>query len=209
MILDGVVDAENYYSGADIDFLSRLYALFFLAHWDNGLRDTDAEATRFYQACVDAGPFQCRMYEGTSLGVETRIKHIVDRLSILPIQFYDPTTGAYGILSGTDIKVALFKTLFRPYANGRAFYSALAALEDSDMLPMARMSGKNLRDVSTCECPAPSSVLLKGDEGTVAIACGECAEVHDGLPELKEHYKRTANYSSFFSPLMNRRTDCA
>jgi len=67
-----------------------------------------------------------------------------------------------------------------------------------------------LRDALACECPAtPPSMLNGGGEVEIAIACGECEEVNDGIPQLMERYQRVAKYSAYITVLFNRWTFCS
>ncbi len=175
------------------------------------MRDIDAEANQIYQTCVDAGPSICPLYEESANLVEKRIKNIIGKLTAMPVPYSNATTGTYDVIDGSDVKMTLFKMLYKPHTIGSTVFSAISEIEKGNTGPMAQIYPRaGLRDALACECPAtPPSMLNGGGEVEIAIACGECEEVNDGIPQLMERYQRVAKYSAYFTVLFNRWTFCS
>ncbi|KAH8114404.1 TAP-like protein-domain-containing protein [Phellopilus nigrolimitatus] len=205
VILDGVVDSENYYSGNVFPPVSfshiEGFISFFAVLWSNNLRDTDAVLENLYRACVDAGPLTCTIYENSTEKIHDRIENILQRLRVEPVTFFNETTGAYGIVDYSVAKHAIFSTMYRTHARGRDLVSALADLEKGIGEPIYKLSSRSsyqsvLSDSSDCPTTPPTP-FAQGMENLLAIACGDGSPVDDNAEELQKYYDTMAKDSSF------------
>ncbi|TDL16249.1 hypothetical protein BD410DRAFT_731629, partial [Rickenella mellea] len=195
LIIDGVVDADNYYATL----------------WSNNLRDTDGALFNLYDKCVEAGPDACPLHEQTAYRVKRRVDKILDGLKTTPISFYNATLGTYDIVDFSIAKSAIFATLYNTHRDGKKLVLALAELEKGNAQPLWEASGQGSpKDIFECECPAGSAYLPSnaGRGPQTAIACGDGKVVRDDIFDLEEFYGELAQRSSF-ADVWQMRTRCA
>ncbi|THH27977.1 hypothetical protein EUX98_g6208 [Antrodiella citrinella] len=124
LVLDGVMDAEDYYS----------------AQRSTSLLDTDATLFGIYQACVDAGPLVCPIHESSTEKIHDRIQKLVNSLRSNPATFYNADTGSHGEVDYSLVQKVIFISLYRPYESGMKLASVLADLERGVAEPIFRLS---------------------------------------------------------------------
>ena len=157
-------------------------------------------------ACVDAGPDICALYESTSQKVHTRVNNIFDSLKRRPLPISAMVNGTYKNYGIVDYKMArtvVFRLLYSPYGrNGvRAapnVTNALAEAEKGNGLPLAELAGL-VPTPFKCECSAPEkpSTPILTPDATFAIACGDGAVLNDTLEDLERHFENMAKDSEF------------
>ncbi|TCD60883.1 hypothetical protein EIP91_009374 [Steccherinum ochraceum] len=185
LVIDGVMDAENYYA----------------ALWSTNLVDADATLFQIYQACVDAGPVLCRIYEKTTEGIHARVQNLLTRLRTEPVSFYNATSGVYAVVDYSLVKQAIFRTLYTPYTDGKTLTIALAELELGNAEPIFKLS--DVKDAyksitAPCDCsPSRSGPDAERMENVMAIACGDGEPVEGDVASLKEFYDEMAGESTF------------
>lgn len=163
-----------------------------------------------YQACVDAGPSLCPLYEDTASAIDHRVKHLMAKLQHTPLPFYDADTGAYDTIDGGDVKKALFQTLFKPHILGKGTFAAFAELERGNARAMSQIySRAGWVERMQCKCPAKSGVVRGGAEIQFAVTCGEGKEVRDGVTELRENMERMLESAPSFAGLWVMRVFCS
>ncbi|KZV81214.1 hypothetical protein EXIGLDRAFT_686220 [Exidia glandulosa HHB12029] len=169
----GVVDTENYYSGA----------------WDNNLMDTDKELSTLFDSC--AASSSCPLHEKTGELVGQRLDAILQRLKTEPIAVRNGSI--YGLVDYALARERIFRALYKPVTSFPPLFKAFAEVERGNGQPLYALS--ELHPSSwRCSCTdVPESV----EETTVAIACGDADVVEHDLPQLKEHYANMARLSSF------------
>lgn len=122
MILDGVVDSEEYYNGK----------------WDSSPSDTDQAVRFLFQACFAAGPDKCAFHQQatSSEELEQRYLAIMDSLRKSPIAVGDPlseTTIALGLIptvvTWQDLMSDTLSVAILPRLQLRGFVQTLAELE--------------------------------------------------------------------------------
>ncbi|EKM58437.1 uncharacterized protein PHACADRAFT_252751 [Phanerochaete carnosa HHB-10118-sp] len=191
LIIDGVVDSENYYSGL----------------WSNNLLDTDLALHTVLDACVAAGPLSCALYESTTEKVHDRLTAIFDNLKKQPLPVYSNETRIeYGLVDYKFARLALFGQLYSPYGRATLYPSmlvlnALAQLEKGDGLPLGRLLGiVPVRAPFTCECPGdprPPVVATPGALAAIVCADADPARAVDTVEDLEEHFVRMREHSEF------------
>lgn len=193
LIIDGVADAPDYYK----------------TQWAISLRDTDAALKWFTDACAEAGPNECALYEDSKEKVAERMDNLFAKLKTSPIAV--PLSGNstsatdYGIVDYGLVRQTVLLYLLSPYHSSFAKNDTItAAAKLSEVLAAAGAGNglpawnlwKDARPNFGCECSdAPKPVLL-GDAQN-AILCSDGDPVTDTLEELQKHYEGMAKYSSF------------
>ena len=99
VVLDGVVDTEDYYTG------QRLTALF----------DTDHELERLAQHCYTAGPKHCALYADAGMQeILRKVQNLIASLKRNPVGI--PGTAGLGphLITYSDVVRAVFNSLYAP-----------------------------------------------------------------------------------------------
>lgn len=202
LVIDGVVDPVDYYS----------------TQWRSNLRDADATLKWFTDACADAGPNKCALYEDSKEGVATRVENIFAKLKTnpiaVPLSSNSKSVTDYGVVDYGLVRNLVFHYLYRPTGLGSTptptisaskLAEMLAALDDGNGLPAWNLQ-KAGRPTLKCDCSGKTVVPL-GD-ARIAIACSDGEPVTDTVEELQRHYEAVAQYSSF-ADIWTARTSCA
>jgi len=189
VVIDGVVDSENYYSGL----------------WSNNLLDTDAALLDICDACAKAGPEKCGLYENSAELVLQRVDNLLDKLKTAPIPIYQEPTSQnsepeYGLVKYDLVKSLIFGTLYNTHSTGAYVINLLAELENGNALSFLPLtSGRAFRNMLSCDCPAPGHEPppFYGGEHTLAIACGDNTIEDPTLSEVQKVYEEIAKTSTF------------
>ncbi|KZV89506.1 hypothetical protein EXIGLDRAFT_650153 [Exidia glandulosa HHB12029] len=177
VIVDGVADTENYYSGA----------------WDNNLLDTDKDLATVLESC--AASSVCPLREKTGDLVGNRLDAILNNLKTEPIPVRNGSI--YGLVDYSLAHSLIFRALYKPVTSFPPLFAALAEVEKGNGQPLYTLSGITTSSWR-CECSSGGGALPESvGETTAAIACGDADVVDHDLPQLKEHYANMARLSSF------------
>jgi hypothetical protein len=143
MILDGVVDAQDYYEGA----------------WEANLYDTDAVLSLFPKYCHQGGPRNCSFWGPSEQNITDRIDNILAEIKRHPIPVsglgQGQTGRQMGLATYSDLKQSMLLAVYFPTSNFPLLADMLAALEAGD--------GSLITDI-------PSSYLW-GPDVNVLIKC--------------------------------------
>ncbi|TDL14553.1 alpha/beta-hydrolase, partial [Rickenella mellea] len=184
LIIDGVVDSENYYGTL----------------WSNNLRDIDGTLLNLYDECVAAGPDACPLYEKSPLLIKARVDKLLNGLKIAPVSFYNSTSGLYDVIDFSVVKGTVFSSMYRTHLVGKNLTIALAELEKGNAEPIWTLGQmKARRDALNCDCSAEPEFLPSsaGAATTLAIACSDGDNVKDDIPALQAYFEDLAKTSSF------------
>ncbi|KAI0025034.1 TAP-like protein-domain-containing protein [Xylariomycetidae sp. FL0641] len=115
MVLDGVVDADDYVAGT----------------WLRNLQDTEALVDYFYASCRRAGPGKCALARAAGAGSpRARVDELADRLDAAPAFVADAATGQTAPVTGAEVRAAFQRPLYSPRQGFPQLAAALArALE--------------------------------------------------------------------------------
>ncbi|KAJ7062892.1 TAP-like protein-domain-containing protein, partial [Mycena amicta] len=197
MVIDGVVDAESYYS----------------TEYTSSLLDTDDVWQAFADACVAAGPSECAFYSPTSPEIMHKVDKIVSSLRSRPVPVplrpgtKNPQT--FGIADFSLLRNAMFKSLLAPYVRFPLLAQALA-----DIASPSR-DGTALLDMVAeepfaCDCDTkePEEELELVWDASVAIACNDGNVISEDYADLETYYTDLRNISSFADQWAGRRIGC-
>ncbi|KAL5520071.1 hypothetical protein ACEPAG_1731 [Sanghuangporus baumii] len=185
IVLDGVLDMEDYYNGT----------------WAKNLQDADAVLADIYQACVVAGPSRCPIYENSTSLIQARVDHLLESLKSTPLAYYDHLDGTWEILDYGLARNIIFTTLYRTHSDGARLTRALAALERGDPSELYMLSLRRLFNaLAQCNCPNPGEAPVRfggAYEIMYAIQCGDAVDREEDLEGLHTAYDKMAKESTF------------
>lgn len=168
--------------------------------WSNNLRDTDAGLFQIYQACVDAGPSVCPIYESSVSEINARVNNLLEKLRIQPLYFYNTSTGAYGTLDYSAAKTSIFSVLYDTHHAGARLSHALAEAERGAGQPLYDVSARAVQSAAL-QCNSTGAPLNLPAairyESTLAVACGDAGSVGATLEEMREYYEEMGRSSVF------------
>lgn len=154
VVLDGVVDGEDYYQGK----------------WEANLPDADAAVETFFQYCFDAGSERCDFWADSPDAIKARYNTVVDSLKARPITVTDPAVAEFpSIFRYVDYQRALLSAPYSPSVYYPLLATGLAALEAGDGSILATVSVSSRRKDN---CSAIASELGQ-NEPLVFIACND------------------------------------
>lgn len=179
-----------------------------------GIRDTDKTLKWFTDACADAGPDDCALYESSPAKVAARVDNLFAKLKTQPIAVPLPhnSTGApsYGVVDYALVRGLVFGFLYKPMNNGTTSAASLArilaAADKGDGL-LAWNANKDAQPQLKCECPGAPALPAMGS-ATHAIACSDGDPVDDSVEQLQELYEKMAKDSSF-ADMWGLRVSCS
>jgi pimeloyl-ACP methyl ester carboxylesterase len=179
VVLDGVVDAEDYYNTG----------------WSTNLQDTDLLLDKFFEYCHKAGPSRCPLHTGTSpRDIQDRYEQILNSIRKAPFPVSGSGELGPGIITYSDVKRLIFTSLYLPMSlypymarvladlangNGTSFPECLANRRQSTSLSLSR-NGEPLPIF--CQVPV-------GDGGaSLAILCSDGESLRHETPESFKVY---------------------
>ncbi|EJC98517.1 alpha/beta-hydrolase [Fomitiporia mediterranea MF3/22] len=161
LIIDGVVDAEAYYMG----------------NWTGFILDMDKVYTNILDACVEAGPSLCPIFENTTAQVHTRVENLMDKLRIEPVLLFNSTAINSAIVDYyATVRDQMLATLYFPYDSGANLTQALAALEQGNASPIYHGSSESMfHAFLEGQCPAQTGEPFVAGvfDVTSTILCGD------------------------------------
>ncbi|KAK5213541.1 hypothetical protein LTR41_001120 [Exophiala xenobiotica] len=170
MVLDGVVDAEDYYNGP----------------WLGNLQDTDNILHNMMRYCSEAGPDNCRLWRPGGapavLAAYEKLLHDIwdDPLSVVGDQRRGPE-----IITWTDVKMVVKDALYQPIILGPIMVellqdiingtgSVFASYKQSGRTPSCRSEQCEIDGPYSEECVSPGWNEL---EATSAILCTDAQDI--------------------------------
>jgi pimeloyl-ACP methyl ester carboxylesterase len=175
MVLDGVVNSDQYYGG----------------RWEDLLTDGDAAVQDFFASCYEAGPEMCVFCGNASspADVEARFFRIYSDLEENPIIISDPSISSIPtILGAGDLKAALFLATYSPFGDFPLMAAMLAELEVGNATILASRSGLPSRqspvepqDDTYVADSVRTQILCLDANGRANISTQEQFEEHAGL----------------------------
>lgn len=189
MVLDGVLNAHEWFAGVDTTSL---------------LSASDA-LDAFYAACAAAGPSACALAAATPEAVRARVDALLTSLQGAPIPVRPATT--LGVVDAPLLLDQLYETLVTPYASGASFASAVAALEIGDGAAIyANSTAARIGALATS--PASEGNVSVGFIDIVApIACGDSqGRGLRTLAESRADYDEVVEQENFWNVLFGQLT---
>jgi hypothetical protein len=166
----------------------------------------------YFEACVDAGPELCGIWEPSAAEVKARYDSILDNLKHRPLAVRSNSTKSsdldYGIIEYMMVKQAVFAYLYSPYrqvpdqqASAASILSFhLSEIEKGNGLPFWNALKTTLPHLA-CSCPpdAPGNITESLTRDALATyMCGDGRAIHESIGEMEEYLK---GFKSSFADL--------
>ncbi|TEB34815.1 hypothetical protein FA13DRAFT_1707039 [Coprinellus micaceus] len=193
MVLDGVVDSEDYYASksSQVGYMQPLTIK--LAQWLTALLDTNKTLQLFFDNCAEAGPTECAFYAADPSDIQRNLTALQDKLLIEPVPV--KTDAYYGIIDRAALEIAIFMSLYVPYALFKPLAGALAQLAAGNGTALLSMFGDP--ETYTCSCDEHAHDWDGVLEGQTTVACNDGAEVPKSLKQLQKYWDGLAGISPF------------
>ncbi|KAJ6454993.1 TAP-like protein-domain-containing protein, partial [Mycena sanguinolenta] len=191
MLLDGVSDAEDYYSG----------------NWMTNLIDTHKTWAAFLQGCVSAGPHRCALYEPTASAIDAKINHLQTTLLTRPttaVPDLSALAPSYAVVDYSFLCRTLFGPLYTPYGAGgfQDLAAALHALSLGNATALYQLAiGGAGAPSPVFQCPTNASAdvfqFLGELDGQVAVACNDRKSVDVEYADVQNKFRELCGISPF------------
>ena len=207
LVIDGVVDFDDYYSGRR----SRRFALvrcssLIIGSWSKNLKDTDKGLQLFYHGCAAAGT-ACPLYANSSSLVQRRLENILTTIKASPLPVLDETASSYAVVDYSMVKNDLFRALYNPFKELTQYAYVLAALEKGDGRP-ALAYWKKLHEQPKCN--SKPTIPADSLEAGIAIQCGEGEGAGRDFDDIVQQFEELSTISMFADVWVDlTRTECA
>ncbi|KAJ6455252.1 TAP-like protein-domain-containing protein [Mycena sanguinolenta] len=164
MLLDGVSDAEDYYSGMIPSFN-------FIKTW-----------AAFLQGCVSTGPHRCVLYEPTASAIDAKMNHLQTMRTrpTTAVPDLSALAPSYAVVDYSFLRRTLFGSLYTPYGAGsfQDLAAALHALSLGNATALYQLAiGGAGTPSSFFQCPTNASAdvfqFLGELDGPVAVVCND------------------------------------
>ena len=172
-------------------------------NWSASLLDSDKAFTSVLEACVEAGPSLCPIYENTTDLVSARVDKIINDVQILPVPVYNytgPSTVIFGQVDYTVLMGQLFQTAYGPYSMGNIIAAGLVELEQGvsgDIIYSGSITSQE-EQLATCTFNSSQPFVAGLAEVTSAIACGDVLiNTTRTFAEAKDDYDENVGVSRF------------
>jgi hypothetical protein len=147
MIIDGIVDPDDYYS----------------ANWLKNLQDADNVIKQFCQYCAMAGPEKCPLYTGVGtsyVDIEAGLNQILGNIKLNPIPVPASSTRGPEVITYTDVKSMIINAINGPYREVEPAFDVLSLLANRNGSQLADLKQQSLSPVCPnrqCQVDGPYS----------------------------------------------------
>ncbi|KAG2014274.1 hypothetical protein CC2G_011107 [Coprinopsis cinerea AmutBmut pab1-1] len=182
MIIDGVMDAEDYYATG----------------WKTNLEDASKVMEHFYTSCAAAGPDRCAFHAPDPSDIKRNLTRLADELRRRPLPVYTEKEGSrtyYGILDYAKFRAIVFSILYSPYGGFSALAEVLAKLAQGDPEPFFTLLAA---PPFQCSCdPSEELEFASVRDSLVAILCTDGEKVPEGLEESQAYFEELSEKSEW------------
>ncbi|RDW72365.1 uncharacterized protein DSM5745_07537 [Aspergillus mulundensis] len=176
MILDGVVDAEDYYD----------------LGWRENLHDADAAMDAFFEFCVHGGPSMCSFYGPNVQNLKRRFQNLLDHLKYHPIPVSNPTSCSLPALATySGLKQIALQAVYAPVSYFPILADVLAGLEQGNATAYTAAVTGGFTVVNPCTANSSSSI----PDISPVIRCVDGVNGSQRIETLAE-YQEYASYLS-------------
>lgn len=162
MVLDGVLNAENYGAGL----------------WSDNLHDTEKVMQYFYKTCA-AAPGKCSLANtgSTPDDIEAKVQSIFAHLYHNPIPISDPDVLFPEVMTYSDIRMLTYRSLGAPLIGFPMLAKIFSAIEKRNISSFA--TGLHQMKSCGCElsCSPPEPQYINDQESSISSLCS------DGAPQ--------------------------
>ncbi|KLU85850.1 hypothetical protein MAPG_04870 [Magnaporthiopsis poae ATCC 64411] len=159
MMLEAVVDVQDYYSGA----------------WANSLVDTQASLQYFWDACFTARS-KCAIYRSTDASpadVEKRVRGFLHQLDLAPAAWVT-SAGNIVTISMDDVSWIIFENL---YSSDLLFDTLARTLDEAMSGNFSTVAARYPRPFKTGTCQANPTAYTWNFDALYGISCGDAVSL--------------------------------
>ncbi|KAK2459323.1 hypothetical protein APHAL10511_008678 [Amanita phalloides] len=182
LIIDGVVDAENY----------------FATLWNRNLFDTDKVLDAFFESCFKAGPSKCAFYAPSPAAILQNLTTIYESLKSRPVPAFSHRTGSYGVIDYNFLRITLFSSFLAPYALFPSVADALAAISRGDI--------GTAWDIAA---PVEQSIVGQLPDAFTGIACNDGRPIPGTIEDTMVWYEKFLKTSEWADVSARTRITCS
>ncbi|KAF9552230.1 hypothetical protein CPC08DRAFT_296555 [Agrocybe pediades] len=168
LIVDGVIDAENYYE----------------VLWTKNLLDVDEAMDSFFRGCHSAGPDKCDFWAPSANDIGKKLTNIYDNLKSRPIPVN--TNKGYGLVDYAMVRELVFRSLYSPYASFKPLASALEAISAGNGSLAFDMA---FIPPNKCSCDPPDGSSHNVADAQNALVCNDGVDVPEDLASFEEYFE--------------------
>ncbi|KAH8826670.1 TAP-like protein-domain-containing protein [Flagelloscypha sp. PMI_526] len=187
MIVDGVVDTDDYYAGL----------------WVNSLLDTDATMQSFFDACHTAGPSGCPLWMSSPALIEAELEELYTKIRREPIAVHLSPTH-YGIVDYEVLRMMIFRALYYPWDTFPKIAQALADLKNKGDGRALFDLYENPHKVTCSSCDPNQYADVSVLEGIAAVACNDGMDVDGTELESFLEYSKILREKSVWAEAWER-----
>ncbi|KAF4621975.1 hypothetical protein D9613_009061 [Agrocybe pediades] len=167
LIIDGVVDSENYYATL----------------WSNNLLNTDKVMDSFFDGCHEAGPEDCDFWAPSPDDIRKNLTSIYDSLRSRPIPV--KTEKGYGLVDYAMVRGLVFRALYSPFAAFRPLATALAALATGDA---SLIFDRAFVPPTQCSCDPSDGLFTNVPDAQSAVLCNDGKDVPGDFASSEKYF---------------------
>ncbi|EKM52549.1 uncharacterized protein PHACADRAFT_126443 [Phanerochaete carnosa HHB-10118-sp] len=190
-VIDGVVNSHEWYSGNDT----------------SSIMDTDKALTSIYEACVEAGPSLCAIWENSTDLVRARVDKLINNVHLDPVPLIndtDPAAITFGVVDYSTLVQQLFQLVYYPFSHASTTTEALAQLEQGNGTLIFQNSDTQIVDsLASCEADSDTgrSFVSSLLDVSSAIECGDIlGSSSRTFQQAREDYQILLDLSPLFAP---------
>ncbi|KAF8171854.1 TAP-like protein-domain-containing protein [Pholiota molesta] len=190
MILDGVVDSDEYFGNK----------------WSNNLSDTSKALSSFFTSCALAGPSACPFWAPTPDAIRTNLTKLTESVRARPVPVLvspppseSDATRSYGLLDYPTLRHAIFQSLYAPYAVFPILAQGLADLAAGNGTLLFKRFGAR-GDKPPFECSCDSEEKHQWDrvmDPSIAVFCNDNPEIPGDLGWAEAYFARMTQASDW------------
>ncbi|KAK7057882.1 Abhydrolase-4 domain-containing protein [Favolaschia claudopus] len=168
LVIDGVVDSENYYT----------------TDWSDGLIDTENAWMSFVNGCVAAGRQGCPFFAPTAAEILAKVDDLYASLRARPIPVN--TELSSGLVDFSTLRSKIFLALYSPYATFPTLAQALADLSNGNGTALFTMRAEPAFE---CACDSSEYQFEEIIDAGGAIMCNDGKKISSKYEDLLAHYE--------------------
>ncbi|KIY61221.1 alpha/beta-hydrolase [Cylindrobasidium torrendii FP15055 ss-10] len=194
MVLDGVVNVENYFKGI----------------WTPLLEHADESLAHFAEDCFKVGPDVCAFHGNASSAdqIQQSVFDLLDAVAKEPVPVPGPTGNGRSV-DFENLKTAILNALYHPYSIYPFVATGLRDLKNGNGTIISYLGGITNGSIEMSNLD-PDFVYDTGmqTEGLVAVACSDAGSAVASLDELKTKYEEAEKFSSFSDLFITTESAC-
>ncbi|KAJ0415121.1 TAP-like protein-domain-containing protein [Aspergillus carlsbadensis] len=183
MILDGVVDAEDYYN----------------LGWKSNLYDADQAIFSFIQSCFDAGHANCSFWGPSVEDISTRLDELLHDLKYQPIPIAPSDLCPLPMLATySDLKQVILQATYSPLVGFPNLAAILSELEQGNATTYSAAVTSGATPANPCNYAINGATSTQDIATLIKCVDGAGGSKFSDLSEFKDYISTLNEQSTFF-----------